>query len=61
MPPQYCPEYFNVPAAASRRFFKLFAQLLNKGKDEDGSDVAGGAGYSPGVATVILKARHPFS
>ena len=54
----YCPEYFNVPAADSRTFLKVFSQLLNKGKDEDGSDVAGGAGYSAGVATVILRAAN---
>ena len=55
VPLQYCPEYTNVPADTSRKFLKVFAQLLNKGKDEDGSDVAGGAGYSSGVATVILR------
>ena len=33
----------------------MLAQLLSKGKDEDGSDVAGGAGYSSGVATVLLR------
>ena len=32
--------------------------LVNRGKDEDGSDVAGGAGYSSGVATVILKSAN---
>ena len=52
---QYCPEYTNVPAADARRLLKVLAQLLSKGKDEDGSDVAGGAGYSSGVATVLLR------
>ena len=26
----HCPQYSNVPAATSRRLFKLFAQLLKR-------------------------------